>query len=462
LTHENGRYFSVPVFLFFTRFNALLDHYYLGLIFFLLLTYATLYFFVCYIARTFYQPLHGKYRQHQITAFSLLILLGCMPEPASFFSWISTATTYTISLLLLLLYIIQLHRIFGTPRRRTGGDLALLAVLIITMGGANEVTLLFPFFLFSALAAYRFWGLKRRERILFFVFLLHLTALFLALWLPGNEKRSGGYLPRQPFLYSALGALYQVFQLLYYIFSKPFFWVALCLVLYSGRYLGDGVRKAFSDKRTSLAVELLALLGFLFLFCFVIRQLAGIVLPLRTRNILICITAPALLLIALANTRRLEIPRDIVQMPGMRTVLAAGALLLLLFNPFTFDLLSTVVNAPAHDAVLKKQVETIQKTRTAGSKKAELAGYRDELDKQLKQMYGKKAAAFIQVEFPSPPPFLYFVDDAGSRSTRPFYAEYYGIDTLEVGGVPQARFGLWHITDLPPAGAEQNKNGMDY
>src|ERR1700704_6304857 len=48
LTDLNGRFSSIPLFLFFTSSRFLMDHYFVGLFFFLLLTYLALWYFLRY------------------------------------------------------------------------------------------------------------------------------------------------------------------------------------------------------------------------------------------------------------------------------------------------------------------------------------------------------------------------------------------------------------------------------
>ena len=457
LWHENGRFSSVPLFIFFTQFRFILDHYYTGLIFFLLASYLALFFFLRYTVRMFYETGGRAIYYHRLTAFSMLVLLVCMPEPASFFSWLATDTTYLISFLCLLLYLVKLHQVFSAPS--VGNKvihLAVLFFLIPVLGGANEVSLFFSFFLFMFVFGYRFFLLKQRTRELYIILLMHVLTILLVLWMPGNGRRSGGYTQKQFFIYSAAGSLYQLFQLFFYIFSSPVFWLAAAMTLYSSRYLKEAVKERIRNKRTPLWAELLVLFSAVFLFCFIIRQVAGIVVPLRARNIMVCIMVPALLLIAVVNSHRLpSIPPLAIQRKGL---LFLGGIFVLAFNPFMYGLMQSLIDAPVHDEVMSGRIALIKQARAAGAQKVVFRPYGEAFTDLMKQKYGAKTADFLNVEFPAPPKMLYFQDDAASASLGAFYTEYYGIDTVMINNEARIRYRL---TDSYRK-AKDDKIDMDY
>lgn len=460
LWHENGRFSSVPVFLFFTQFRFILDHYYVGLVFFLLVTYLVLFFFIRATVRTFYEADRGRAWYHWLTAFSMLVLLACMPEPSSFFSWLATDTTYLLSFLFMLFYLAKLHQVLtGPPAANKTINLVILGVIILLLSGANEVSLFFPFIFFMAVFLYRTFLLKRQPGVLYILLLIHVLAIVLALWIPGNGRRSGGYTQKQHFLFSAAGALYQLFQITFNIFSSPVFWLALCLALYGSKYLKEPVKNSFRNKRTSLMVELLALFSAIFMFCFIIRQVAGIVVPMRARNIIVCITAPALLLIAVANGRRLAfVSPVIVDKDRPRNLFFLFGVLVLVFNPFMYGLLQSAIDAPVHHEILNKRIALIKQARAKGEQKVFFHAYEEEFQALMSRKYGAKTAAFLQVEFPAPPKMLYFRDDAASAALAAFYTAYYGIDTVVINNQTYIRYQLTEGYRK----AKDDKIDMDY
>jgi len=463
LSHENGRFSSVPVFIFFTQFRFLLDHYYTGLIFFLLITYPVLFFFIRYIVRTFYDMNRGTAWYHWLTAFSMLVLLVCMPEPSSFYSWLATDTTYLFSFLFIPFYLVKLQQLLTLPPAAGKAiHLATLGLIILVLAGANEVSLFFPFVFFMAVFAYRSLLLKQKPGVLYIVLLMHVLAIALVLWMPGNGRRSEGYIQKQFFLFSAAGALYQLSQLAFGIFSSPVFWLSVCLGLYGGRHLKEPVKNSLRNKRTSLAVELLMLFSAVFVFCFIIRLVGGVVLPPRTRNIIVCIMVPVLLVIAVANGHRLSSVSSFV--PGKENrhhLFFIFGTLILVFNPFMYGLLQSAVDGPVHHELMNRRIALIKQAKANGTQKAFFHSYEEDFSALMVQKYGAKTAAFLRVEFPSPPKMLYFRDDVASSIMAPFYAEYYGIDTLQVNDHIHIRLGLMPAS--PSAGsAEEDKIRSNY
>lgn len=444
LSEQNGRFSSIPLFLLLSSSRFLLDHYFICLVFFLLLTYLSVWYFLKYVLKTFYTITKRPAYYHWLSAFSLLVLLACMPEPSSFFTWLATDATYLVAFILFPVYLVQLHRVLTAPAGRgaMGGRLALLLLLWV-LSGTNEIALFFSFFFSLLFCGYRFWGLKDRSWLVMALPAMHVLIIILEFIASGNVHRSGAYVQKQFWLYSLGGAFYQAAQIFFPIFSNPLFWLSAGWMLYSSRHIKTTVLPVSGNRVALFALVLVVMFAAVLVLAFMARHLTGIVLPLRARNIIVCMVLPSVLAAAaLLIGPLLRTMPSLAGKPGWKPFPWLAGLLVLVFNPFTAGLCQSLVDAPIHREVLDQRIALINEAKERGLQKVALPAYQDHFLATMKRAYGEKAALFCKIEFPAPPRFLYFLDDPSQRVTGSLYGEYYGIDTVESGSNVSVRMGL--------------------
>ena len=438
----------------------MLDHYFIGLVFFLLLTYGAVWYFMGYVLREFYTVKKSRAYHHWLTAFSLLVLLAGMPEPSSFFTWLAADTTYLISFILFLFYLVKLHQVFIVPRvGRKVTDRVLLMLLAGILMGTNEMALLFSMLISFLLCGYRFFSGKDRSLFVVALPLLYVVIIVLVLFRSGNVQRSGAYMQKQFWLFSLTGAFYQTLQIFHSIFSSPVCWLALVWAVFNSEHVKARLTMP-AGRRVALFGGILVLLfAAVCGLCFAARHFAGIVLPFRARNIIVSIVLPGILAAAvLLIGPLLRVSWATGETAGRRTLFLLAGTGVLVFNSFTAGLCQSLVDAPIHHEVLNNRIARLREASARGQQKVVFNTYRNDFLAVMKNEYGRKAALFFNVEYPPPPRLLYFLDDPSELVMGGLYGEYYGIDTVRMNNVVAPRAGLtpgvWQQWRSVPAKAE--------
>lgn len=432
LKNSNGRYFVVPIFLTLTSINFFLDHYFILLLVFLIYTYFCFYFFVGKTLKEFFENrFTDKVRLHWITSFFLIVCLSVIPEASSFIYWLTTDVVYLLPFTLTLFYLLYLIRPFRNgviPRSRY----LLFVFLSFVLIGSNEVSIFFSF-CFLILASLYYWLLHKKLSDFHITGIIcQLVFIAIGFLLPGNVSRSEGFSVKQPLAFSLVSGLYQTAGIFFSLLANTFFWVGVLAVVYLSSSTKQG-SKPLRLNGFAFIAGIFVIFFLNFFFCFFIRHWTGWVVPERSKNIMVLLTM--LFLFTITYLYVYNVRPQLPKIMGQLSVpLGTFFVLLYLFNPFFIKLIQTTMLASVHDSVLDQRIAVANTAQQSGKKSITLQPYKQEFVDELKRQYGTKVANFVAIEFPIPPPLMYFKDEPFDPTLGFMYAEYYNIDSIKTPG----------------------------
>jgi hypothetical protein len=440
LSIGNGRFSTIPLFLWISSSPWLMDHYGWLLLFFMVVTFASLYCFVRVMGRQLLLNAPGIVTSIGIAGLVLMVFLTSIPEIASWIFWMATGVTYLFPFCLFLLLLLCYS---GLLQKKNPTWLVLAALLTAFLGGSNEVMLFYAVSL-PFLIAFMHWASgKKIPWSIYILCALSVVIFIIALKVPGNASRTRDFSQKQYLGFSIVGSFYRTIENLVPVFKNPLFYISCFgLLLLSGN-LKPAVRTFFKNKKTNWFIESLVLLSMVFVFHLAIRQVGGAVVPNRAVNIINCILVIGCWWIILMNGSRLHAFGNVLVQYArpFKLLFLYSFCIALLFSGFFFDLGKNVIIAPIHAKILQRRVMSIEEAKRNGINKVVILPYERETDIILDSLFPAKKR-FIKEEFLLPPSFSYFQDEPHKRIQAYIYAEYYGIDTIVGNEGKQVRWGL--------------------
>ena len=443
LTERNGRYSTIPFFLLIAASKNFIALYPYLLISFILFSILATWLFLRTVSRNLFTAAPESLQLLFLSAIVNFTFLAVIPEVATFYYWFATSITYLFPFSLFLLYLAAWCLFFSKEKKwKYAITLSLLGLLL---GGCNEVMMYFVFgipFLFTSML------LSMKQKITAPLFLVMAGALLMAiivLNMPGNGSRTNQYEPAQSIFASFTGSVFRTFKFFRLLFSNPIFYISCAGVIVACSYIKSELTLYFSKKRSNWLLELLLLFALVFIFDFVIRQLANYVVPPRATNILVCISLIGCWWIIIMNAYRL---RDLLawlklHLNTAKLVCCGLFIAGLMGSNYFRELISNIITLPTHHTVLKQRVKIIRDTKASGRNTAYIPPYYKEVEKELEREF-KGKSRFVKEEFPFPPSFACFKDEPYNEDYAYFYAEYYGIDTI---ATDTSKFVRWGLTD---------------
>lgn len=443
LSEKNGRFSTIPLFLLISASRTLLNYYGLLLLFFLFLTWFSLFGFVKILGRHLFEPGPSNTNTALIASMVLITFLCMVPELSSFIYWMATSVTYLFPFAVFLWLILAYSCLLKEGQQHKWGYTFLICLLTCFLGGSNEIMLFYACALPFLVLTVHFITGRTPPANLYPVMAFAVVLIVATLLVPGNSARAHTFELKQSLAASiALSALW-TWGTLQTIFSNPFFYVSSFGILVASMYLKPAVVAFFATKRTNWLVEVAVVVGMIFCFDLVLRQIGGHVLPARATNIIVCLSMLGFWWIMLMNADRIKnLLHFFTTYHRSVTAFFIGTFLIaLLGSGFFLQLGRNLVAAPIHVAVIEHRVELMAREKAAGKKTVYIPPYNETAAAIVKQQY-KGKNMFILEQFPVPPSFTYFKDEPNSRSYAYFYAEFYGIDTIAGADGKFARRGL--------------------
>lgn len=443
LREKNGRFTSIPVFLTISSSKSLLSQYGLLLLGFLITTFCCIFFFVRICSRHLFEPVLNGLQIAGFSAMMLLVFLDTVPEVSSFIYWVATSVTYLVPFAFFLLLIGAYFSLFKAQPKHQWLQMILIGVATCLLGGCNEVMLFYVCALPFLIGLTILGSGKPVPVQITVIAILAILLLIAAVLMPGNDARAGHFVQNQSWATSVAGATFRTWQTLQCIFSSSLFYLSCLGILIASGYLKPPVVAWFASKKSNWLVETGCVVGMIFCFNLVIRQIGGEIVPPRATNIIVCISLLGFWWIMLMNAARihqlLRVIHDNRQL--ILPVFSLAYCLALIGSEFSSQLMKNLVEAPLHAAILKQREAVILREKASGRNLATVKPYQEEVALLIKEKY-KDKGNFVMDEFTMPPSFSYFQDEPNKKEYAYFYAEYYGIDTIVSTNGKFVRWGL--------------------
>ena len=290
LSEKNGRFTSIPVFLTISSSKTLLSHYGLLLLGTLIITLYCIFTFVKIYSRHLFEPALKSWQIAGISAMILMVFLTTVPEVSTFIYWMATSITYLLPFAFFLLLLCTYSNLFKTQQKCKWLWTINICVATCLLAGCNEIMLFYASALPFLIGFIILVSGKQLPAQLIVIATFAIMLLIAVVQLPGNNERADHFVQKQSLATSLAGAGYRTWQTLLFIFSSPLYYLSCLGILIAAGYLKKTVVDYFASKKSSWLIEAGCVVGMIFCFDVVIRQVGSEVLPPRATNIIICLS----------------------------------------------------------------------------------------------------------------------------------------------------------------------------
>jgi hypothetical protein len=294
--HWTGRYFATFISSVFSYSGFLYSHYYLHSILLLLLTVLSWFFCLRQINR------HLLFNQLSLSALALVSMLllvleiNIIPEPVTAFYWFSSAVTYQLPLILIILLSGIIIRLLFTCSHKIIYFIA-ACVLVVMLNGCNEMITLFVLINFTCLSGYYLFTYKKIPTFIIALFVVNIISACFLVFSPGILNRASK-LGEGSFVSAVSIALIKFIVLNWFFLKEPLWWFA---VFFTATFFNNN---SHLSKQLFIRVKKLSLTSLLVFYAvsglsiyIPILYMTNSSLPLRTENIICFLYSLALLLI---------------------------------------------------------------------------------------------------------------------------------------------------------------------
>jgi hypothetical protein len=342
---------------------------------------------------------------------SLLLLIyeiNIIPEPVTAFYWFSSAITYQVPLILLVLFIGFIAKFHFEPVKKNI-HLVIAAVMVVLLNGCNEVITLYA--LVASTGAVIFWYYKFRK-VSSYILVLYGVNFFSACFLlfgPGIIHRAS--LHAQSSIFSIISIGFIKFIILHWYFLKePLWWFLLFFICQQ-------------LKRTSFASKLLHQLriipsAYLFIFYFLsglliyipVLYVANGSIPLRSENI-ICFLYSIMLLglvSVLISAKTDEMVANSSRLLRYRYLLL-GILIFCTAN--LKKVTDTLLSGFLYHEIMEDRLAVFRKAKQSKQQEVTFYDYETAIIKKVKEHYPLLDRRILRDIIVKPPPIIYFENE---------------------------------------------------
>jgi len=367
-----------------------------------------------------------------------ILLLYVQADIATGFYWFSSAIVYQSSMILFLLMTASLLKRVVRTAPAPGHD-ALLLLLILLIAGCNEMSAVLLVFLLAAVTA-GYGYIRRRVPAWLWLYLgtAILTGLVLLLTSGVLRVRSAMMNSHSSYFSIVAATGFQFIYVLFSVFKEPLFWVSGFAAFLAGDRL----------SRNGMAVGWLAALrerdlflkGLIVLLLMIALSLATVMtgshgsLPPRALNNLTGLLAIGLLmLLVVAGIRgngRTPASGGFALSPVAWSVILV---LPLLGSTNYRDAWKTVVSGYFRHAVLQDRARQLTEAGERHQRVVTIRSYPDAIEDKIREKFQHGLPATLRMYMLENPPLMYPYDGTAAQNQKG-YCQYYGIDSIIVGG----------------------------
>ena len=223
-----GRYFATFISTAFSYTGFLYSHYYLHTLLLFFFTALSWLFCLSQINKLVFNKRLSTTTLLLISLLLLVFEINVIPEPVTAFYWFSSAITYQLPLILLLLFIGAITRIQLMP---SGKKVLVVtaAFLAVLLNGCNEVITLCTLIASTGAIGYCYYNYKRIPPYILLLYAVNLLSAGLLLFGPGIINRAS-LIDHSP-IFSIISIAFIKFIILnWYFLKEPLWWLSLLFI----------------------------------------------------------------------------------------------------------------------------------------------------------------------------------------------------------------------------------------
>lgn len=422
-----GRYFSTFVSAAFSYNGFLYLHYYLHSTLLLLCTFLAWLFTLSQLNRSVLSHHFTPFTLALISSFLLIIEINVIPEPVTAFYWFSSAVTYQLPLILLVLLIGVLTRVLNNNSYKRLNFL-IPSLLIVLLNGCNEFITLFVLVTSTCLLGICFYNRKKISTLTGSLYLLNLVSASFLLFAPGIIYR--GSLINASSVITIIPIAVIKFLLLNWFFLKePLWWSSMAFIsfyLCNHPQLSQPLFKNLKGISFPTMLLFYVLTG-LFVYLPILYVSNGSI-PLRTENIF-CFLCSLLLIVIIANAmsnRREFISNETTGFFKYRYLLFG----LLIFSSANMKKVTdSLLSGYFYKQVMQQRLHLMEDAKSKQQHEVTFEDYASSVTRQVKEHYPLLDRKIIKDIISTPPPIICFENDLYDIN---YMKELYGIKKLNV------------------------------
>lgn len=421
----SGRYFSTFVSTAFSYSGFLYSNYYLHTILLLLFTVLSWIFLLKQVNKN---ALSNQLSFTAILLTSLILLIlevNIIPEPVTAFYWFSSAITYQLPLILLVLLAGLICKLFFEPHHQKF-YFFVAALIVVLFNGCNESITLFVLIISTFFIGYHYFTGKSVPGIFLSLYIINVISSCFLLFAPGIIHR-GSLHDTSPVLSIISIAFIKFIVLNWFFLKEPLWWFLLLFViafLSRNNRSASGVLQLFHQvKSTSLLLVYWA--SGMLIYIPILYATNGS-LPLRTENVICFLYSLMLLIIFTAfiinSTKTTHAPAFLYNYRY------------LLFSIFIFSssnmkrVTDTLLSGFFYKQVMQERLSFFEDARRKQLHVVAFDEYELAVDKRIKEypLLDRRALKNIMVK---PPPIICFESDLYDIE---YMKEFYGVKIINI------------------------------
>ncbi|HEX8461235.1 MAG TPA: DUF6056 family protein [Segetibacter sp.] len=420
-----GRYVATFVSSIFSYSGFLYLHYYLHALLLLAFTFFAWLFCLRQINKYFLSNYLSLSTVVLVSLFLLVLELIIIPETVTAFYWFSSAITYQLPLLLMVILIgLIIQLMLGKDKKITFFIPA--SILIICINGFNESITLFILVTSTILLGYYFITYKKIPKFILALYVISLISSAFLLLAPGIIHR-GSLISASP-VFTILSIAVIKFSILHwFVFKEPVWWFSVFFlsIFFSNNKHLYGQQFTKFTKPSSAAVLAFYVAGGIIIY-FPILYVTNGSLPLRTENILCFLFSLILLLIvSIFISNRVVVSSCTILISRYKYVLLS----VLIFSSGNMKKVAdTLLSGYFYKQVMAERLDLFERAKSNRQHEVTFDNYETAVDKRLK-LYPLLDRRILKDIISKPPPIICFESDLYDIN---YLKELYGIQKLTI------------------------------
>jgi hypothetical protein len=360
---------------------------------------------------------------------SLLLLvfqINIIPEPVTAFYWFSSAITYQVPLILLVLFIGMLAKFYLDQSKNTL-VLVVAAVLLILINGCNEVITLFALAASTGTVIFYYYNFRSIPPYALLLYGVNLTSACFLLFGPGILNRASHH--DHISLLSAIIIGFTKFVVLnWYFLKEPIWWFSLFLVCLHLKRTSFVKRLLYQYKSIPSAyLFLFYVLSGLFIYIPILYVANGSI-PLRSENI-ICFLY-SIMLVGIVSV--LIVKKTDETLAGGSIVYSYRYLLvsILIFStPNMKRVTDTLLSGFLYKQIMEERLGLFANAKRNKQQEVTYYDYKTAVLKKIKEQYPLLNRQILRDVIVKPPPILFFEND---QFDLEYIKEFHGVRKVNV------------------------------
>ena len=433
--HWGGRYTSNLIAAMFSANGFFLNHYYLHSIILILLTLASVYILITSISNHIINQ-SIKCRDRIVITFLMTInLFVVYPELSSALYWFSSAVTYQVSVIVLMMIVAIAITLLQTSNKKiVSGSFIALLILIAACNGSSEVSAIFSglLMLIVLILNKKRFNVHRGKIVILALF--YVISIIILIAAPGNRERMNILQGKDVnIVLSVVSAFYRVFVVYWNIFQSPLFWATMVSIFLYAIHIRERIF-VLRHHKTNLRTILLFITVWSIVLLMVlipILMLSNGSIPDRALNVLSA--ASFIVFVILSFYMGICImDKNIKQLLAhnqFRFTVATVLIICIIANNTTKEIVGSLISAKTYHYAMRNRENMLYNASTFKVDTISVPIIETSMEMQVNAI-GANQKAMMKEWMKKKPTLLFISDDIATPASRKVLQDYYKVKCI--------------------------------